>query len=102
MISIISQPSTDYLECTRRLRRLHDLIRSGDGDSEAADQLRDEMDGLWNRMTPEERKLSRDLSADLHSLGKPMPDRDQLGLDAELERLLEAIMQATDSRRFGS
>jgi hypothetical protein len=63
-------PSKDYIECARRLRQLHALIRSGDGDSDQAEELRDEMDDFWIRMSPEEREWSGDLSADLHVLGE--------------------------------
>ena len=66
-------PSASYMECAGKLRQLHDLVRSGDGDSDRADLLRDAMDDDWLRMLSEERAWTGDLSADLYVLGKSQP-----------------------------
>ncbi len=86
--SLLSQ---SYVECGRRLRQLHSLIRSGDGDSDQAEELRDEMDDFWIRMSPEERIWSGELSADLHILGENVTlTQDQPTDGALRQRLLDA------------
>ncbi|MFT5322209.1 MAG: tetratricopeptide (TPR) repeat protein [Planctomycetaceae bacterium] len=49
---------------------LHRLIASGEGDSEAADELRDQMDEPWMHLGSAEITLTKGLSADLHTLGR--------------------------------
>jgi tetratricopeptide (TPR) repeat protein len=56
------------------LTQLHDLIREGQGDSEKADTLRDEMDVHWRRLSADEREQIRGLSADLSSIGQAEPE----------------------------
>jgi hypothetical protein len=85
-------PSRHYIECARRLRQLHALIRSGDGDSDQAEALRDEMDDYWIRMSSEERDWSGDLSADLHVLGENRPLLGDRPTDGVIrQQLLEAV-----------
>jgi hypothetical protein len=86
MLASATVPSKDYVECARRLRQLHELIRSGDGDSVEADGLRDEMDDYWYRMGSEERGLSGELSADLNALGDILRRSESRVSDVELRR----------------
>jgi Spy/CpxP family protein refolding chaperone len=51
------------------LRRLHALIAAGQGDSDEADALRDEMDAPWYAMTEEARERMGELSARLYREG---------------------------------
>jgi len=61
-------------EYSRALRRLHRLIDACKGDTEPADNLRNRMDGIWNRMDSGERNMARILSASLSSeYGDPLP-----------------------------
>ena len=53
----------------RLLHRLHALIVAGEGDSEAADALRDEMSATWHLLTDEQRAALRELSAQLYEAG---------------------------------
>ncbi len=52
---------------TERLLRLHQLISFGEGDSEQADRLRDEMDAPWNNLNASQIRLIDGLSEDLYS-----------------------------------
>lgn len=56
-------------EYVRLLLELHQLIANDRGDSEAADRVRDQMDGPWRKLTPQEIQVLRGLSSDLYSLG---------------------------------
>ena len=49
---------------TELLRRLHQLIAEGAGDSEAADVIRDDMTTPWTQMTREEVEAANQLSAE--------------------------------------
>jgi hypothetical protein len=62
-----------FQEYVRLLRELHRLIAEGKGDSDEAEQLRDLMDDPWDRMSPEEIRRVRGLSADLYTLTDPQP-----------------------------
>lgn len=79
-------PTGHYKECARRLRQLHALIRSGDGDPDEADELRDEMDVYWNRMRPDERDLTGELSADLNALRDILNRGESRTSDVKLRR----------------
>lgn len=96
MLPSSTPPSEPYVECARRLRQLHALIRSGDGDSAEADELRDEMDLLWNRMPSEEREWTGKLSADLHLLGEGSRLREDRPTDAGIRRALLAAGRGED------
>jgi tetratricopeptide (TPR) repeat protein len=50
------------------LRKLHELIAQGKGDSDEAEVVRDAMDGPWSDLTHVEKELSQGLSGDLYSL----------------------------------
>ncbi len=60
--------SDSFIECERRLRDLHALIRKGAGDTVEADDLRDEMDVFWYRLESEEVAALDTLSAELNKL----------------------------------
>jgi len=51
------------------LLRLHELMKTGKGDTEDADELRDRSVRPWYEMSEEEQELVRGLSADLYSIG---------------------------------
>lgn len=59
------------IEYADRLVRLHRLIARDEGDSESADELRDEMDLPWRKMSESEIKLMGDLSVDLYTITTP-------------------------------
>lgn len=61
------------LRYTHLLVKLHQLTARNIDESDEADALRDEMDLPWRRMTPEELRMARDLSADLYSITDPPP-----------------------------
>lgn len=48
--------------------RVHDLIRTGQGDSDTADEIREQLLEPWNRLPTAIRKLLDDLSGDLYML----------------------------------
>ena len=72
MIRRVQNPAFD--ESVRLLLALHELIASGKGDDAEADDIRDQMDEPWYEMTPFERDLVNDLSADLYTIGHRHPD----------------------------
>ena len=63
-------PNPDLLKHVQLLVRLHELIRAGHGDSSETDALRDQLDTCWIRLDHREKELVRDLSSDLHTLGR--------------------------------
>lgn len=65
--------SKHFAEYTRRLIQLHTLIGNGEGDSDAADELRDTMDEFWRLLSSQETDRMRLLSADLYTLGRELP-----------------------------
>ena len=52
------------------LIELHDLQARGLGDSQAADDIRDAMDGPWYKMSERDTEISGHISALLNSLGR--------------------------------
>lgn len=60
----------DYREYERLLLLLCELGRNGQNDSDEADVLRDEMDGPWYRLSPDEHDRLGGLSADLNMIGE--------------------------------
>jgi hypothetical protein len=62
--------SDSYFLCSWRLRQLHTLIRIGQGDSDEAETIRDEMDDDYMRLSQEENERLDLLSADLNSIGE--------------------------------
>ena len=66
------KPTDDLVELARRLRQLHVFIREGEGDSDEADELRDEMDDFYHRLSPEEIERINELAIELNQTdGEP-------------------------------
>lgn len=64
-----------YVEYETLLLTLHDMIARGQGDSEAADVIRDRMDAPWSQLDSEEVARINGLSADLYMLsGEEIPE----------------------------
>lgn len=57
-----------YLEYEASLKKLHQMLGRGEGDSDEADALRDEMDRSARELSHEEMKRLKGLSADLYML----------------------------------
>jgi tetratricopeptide (TPR) repeat protein len=57
-----------YLEYEASLKKLHQMLGRGEGDSDEADALRDEMDRSASELSHEEMKRLKGLSADLYML----------------------------------
>lgn len=87
--------SETYRETAQRVRQLHAFLRSGEGDSQEADDLRDELDGYWTRLTDGERARIRGLSADLNMLDHSYPRSDD---PADGERFNEKFIPAQTDR----
>jgi hypothetical protein len=71
MGTIYDQPRTPetsaicFLQYFDNLLKLHTLFEAGKGDTDEADEIREEMDAPWHGMTEEDQKRARDLSARL-------------------------------------
>ncbi len=68
--------SETYRGSAQRVRQLRALIRLGEGDSQEADDLRDELDGYWLRLTDQEKTRIRGLSADFNMMDRSYPRSD--------------------------
>jgi tetratricopeptide (TPR) repeat protein len=68
MIANASGQQSQFEKYVSLLRRLHELIARGEGDSDNADAIRDEMDGPWYELSDVEMARARGLSGDLNSL----------------------------------
>src|SRR5260221_5301287 len=81
--------STPMLEYARLLRKSHNLLAEGRGESAEAEALAERMDQPWCAMTAEEQKRMRGLSADLNALLEGGPKRVEMspGVLAEWQRL---------------
>lgn len=66
----LTEPARHLAELTVRLHR---LIRSGQGSSPAADELRDEMDVVGAEVGRDEMQLLQRLSGDLYEIGRHEP-----------------------------
>ena len=73
--------STAVLTYARLLRKNHDLIAQGKGDSPEAEALADRMDAPWYAMTADEQRRMRGLSADLYALQEGGPKRIEMSSD---------------------
>jgi hypothetical protein len=91
--------NSNYVKSVELLLQLHDLIAKEQGDSDAADVVRDEMELLWRGLDPEEARRVGRLAAETYMLlGREVFERvdatertrERLGLD------LEAAWQARD------
>jgi hypothetical protein len=69
-VTTTSTLSESHLDYSRQLLRLHALIRAGEGDSEAAEAIRDEMDESYRKLSPEEIDRFNLLAADLNSIAE--------------------------------
>jgi hypothetical protein len=85
------------------LCHLDALIFEGEGDSEPADELRDEMEVHWRSLTPDELKLTDGLAIDLAHIGEdglaPQPSGGARSSDRALpddHQLLGSALQAGD------
>jgi len=58
----------DYVGAVRLLLELHHLIAQGKSDSDEADEIRDDSDKFWRRLSEEEKTQFRILSASLDML----------------------------------
>ena len=58
-----------FSEYMRHLVRLHELIAQGQGDSEEADAIRDQMDWPWSQLNRRQIELADGLAGDLYTLG---------------------------------
>src|ERR1017187_4762669 len=75
MNNATTKSKTPILESARLLRDLHALFAHSKEESEEADAIREQMEGPWYAMTPQERELMRGLSADLYSVVDGGPPR---------------------------
>jgi hypothetical protein len=69
MPSLKYASNPDYVEHERLLLQLHEIIRAGGVDSDAAESVREQMEPSWWRLTQEEQDRVGDLSADLYQMG---------------------------------
>jgi hypothetical protein len=93
---LLTDADTDLPVASRALReyahgllRLQELEATGQTESTEADQVRDGMDGPWERLTPPERDLANGLSADLYMLSdgeRRLPDDGLEAVDSLDER----------------
>jgi hypothetical protein len=85
----------------RLLRELHTLIAAGNGDSEAADALRDQMDAPWEGLTEREQDRLGGLSEDLYALtqGGARPVVRSPAEDARWRQELSEALQEKDCDR---
>jgi hypothetical protein len=65
---MIAHRSAAYEEVVTLLKQVHEFIRRGEGDSAAADVLREAMDMHWEHLSAKEERLANQLSADLYAL----------------------------------
>lgn len=95
--------SAVYHEYAALLRRLHEVMSRGGGDSPEADAIRDEMDGPWYALCEEERELVGGLSADLYTLtsDSPIEHPTEFGVfDAELAHGIRVARDSQDHQRL--
>jgi len=75
------------------MHQLHVLIRRGEDESEAGDELRDQMDYPWYQLDQEEREVAGNLSGDLYSIGE---QRDSPLRQSVSEDLSKQVRQTHD------
>jgi tetratricopeptide (TPR) repeat protein len=91
MIDRTTQNLDPFSEFIRLLLRLHRLIAEGQGDSDEAEEIRDQMDYPWRRLNPEQRTLAEGLSADLYTLRQDRPPPASPPEDPAWSQIAEAI-----------
>jgi tetratricopeptide (TPR) repeat protein len=79
----------------RYLLQLHRLIARSLDEGPEGDALRDQMDLPWRRMTPEEIRTVRDLSADLYTITDPAPASAE-SMPTEVDTLLSRALRDED------
>ncbi len=67
------QSNPAYTKLVELLHELHKLMRNGKGDSDEADQVRDQMDAPWYKLDSAERARFDGMSADLYTLESKSP-----------------------------
>jgi len=96
------QSNPDYISIVTSLTELHRLIRDGHCDSAEADELRDQMDTPWDRLTRQEQTRIDGISADLYTLSDDSPikhsDRVRYISDAMSEKLAPLILSRSWER----
>jgi hypothetical protein len=97
-----TQLSEAYLAYSWRLRQLHALIRVGEGDSDKAETIRDEMDDPYASLTEEEIDRLKLLSADLHILGENLTLLQDQPTDGALRQMLLDAGRREDWRELRS
>ena len=83
---------------------LHRLIRTGQDNSDAANAIRDWLDGPWTAMTPEQRQFGNALSGDLYMLNPDDGEVFEPATDDERspQRLGLAILAARERQEWGT
>jgi hypothetical protein len=97
MTPATTQSKSEYDFLVESMLTLHDLIRAGQCDGAAADDVRDQMDHPWTKLTDDQRARIDGMSADLYTLGPDSPirhaDKDRY-ISAELSTKLGALFMA--------
>lgn len=91
----VKHPASDeaFSEYVRLLLRLHELIAAGKGDTDEADELRDEMDSQWRRLDAQRLALADGLSADLYTIGIDRESPDTEPDEADGKRFTDAVQR---------
>jgi len=96
--------NSDYNVFVDLLKRLHVLMAADQGDEKAADDLRDEMDGLWNKLSDEEQLQLHVLSAELYEdSGVPVTNPFDVEFQTKIQKAIEfATMAHVGQTRKGN
>ncbi len=82
----------NYLQAIRGLHRLHSLTVTGKDQTAEADEVRDDLDQSWNRLSEVERNRLEGLSEDLYSLSDPQePAKD---MNPQATKNFAAVLEA--------
>lgn len=87
-----------YVRYIRHLSELHELMKAGRGDSVDADDLRDEMDESWKRLTASQIERTDEVSADLYSLESGSPIQHPAKVDNQDAPAREQLQEAMRGR----
>ena len=96
MGSDLQSPNSPFQRCVGLLRRLHEMMSAGEGETDAADGLREQLADLWTLLGSGEQDLLQGLSVDLYTLGgnePPLPPGVHAS-ERSLERLAPRIKSA--------
>jgi tetratricopeptide (TPR) repeat protein len=91
MITKANSVSSEYEQSRNLLLKLHNLALEGRDESAEADAIRDEMDGPWYRLTEEQARRLRNLSADLATLEPDSPIKHPTSPNIYSESLADSI-----------